>query len=142
MTDSTTPPPASLQQEWGLLHKDHEHYDRNALYIKLAAIICCLLSLAYQLPLLLGVWFVLTLWLQEGIWRTFQSRIADRLLLVEKGLKTGEDVLAFQLYSHWEKDRPSTMGLIKSYISNSARPTVAFPYIVLLCIELIFFRFI
>lgn len=131
-----------LQQEWELLHQDHERYDRNALYIKLAAIICCLLSFAYKLPLLLSALFVLTLWLQEGIWRTFQSRIADRLLLVEKGLTTNEDISAFQLYSCWEQGRPSTTGLIKSYISNSARPTVAFPYIILLCIESAFIWFI
>jgi len=142
MTDST-PLPMSLQQEWELLHQDHERYDRSALFIKLAAIICCLLSLAYQLPLLLGILFVLTLWLQEGIWRTFQSRIADRLLSVENGLNTKEDVpAAFQLYTRWEKDRPSTTGLIKSYISNSVRPTVAFPYIILLCIESAFIWFI
>lgn len=136
MTNSSTPP-MILQQEWELLHEDHERYDRNALYIKLAAIICCALSLAYQLSFLLGTLFVLTLWLQEGIWRTFQSRIADRLMLVEQGIKSREDVSAFQLYSSWEQERPSTMGLIKSYISNSVRPTVAFPYIILLCIEFI-----
>lgn len=141
MTNPSTPV-VNLQQEWELLHLDHERYDRNALYIKLAAIICCLLSLAYQLPLLLSTLFVLTLWLQEGIWRTFQSRIADRLLLVEKGLNTKETILAFQLYSRWEQDRPSTTALIKSYINNSVRPTVAFPYAILLCIELTFVWFI
>ena len=141
MTDSTTPA-ISMQYEWELLHHDHERYDRNALYIKLTATIACLLSLAYQLPLLLGIVFVLTLWFQEGIWRTFQSRIADRLLLVEKGLKTKENVSTFQLYSSWEQDRPSTAGLIKSYISNSVRPTVAFPYVVLLCVEFSFIWFI
>ena len=125
-----------LQLEWDRLHQDHERYDRSALFIKLAAIICSLLSLAYALPLLLAFLFVLTLWLQEGIWRTFQSRLADRLLIVESALANNQTALAFQLYSSWEENRPSTLGLIKSYIGNSVRPTVAFPYVILLCIEI------
>jgi len=40
------------------------------------------------------------------------------------------------LHTDWQARRPGTAGLIKEYLAQSLRPTVAFPYPVLLVILL------
>jgi len=78
--------------------------------------------------------FILVLWLQEGIWKTYQARIGARLLLVEKRLvdPPATQDQPFQLYSAWEKNRKGAFRLVAEYAANSLRPTVAFPYVILL----------
>ena len=82
---------------------------------------------------------MLVVWLQDAIWKTFQSRIESRLLELEQGLSSANSekgdslaVEAFQFNSAYLKDRPSTIGLILEYMKQAARPTVAFPHVVLL----------
>lgn len=128
-------------QEWKILHQDHEYYDRYALLIKLVAVIICLLSTGLSLNFFLGTVLIPILWLQEGIWRTAQARIGERLLIVEKLIerlaKHPHEQAAMQLYSNWEAARPGTTGLIKEYLRNALRPTIAYPYVILLVIEII-----
>jgi len=129
-------PHNSLTQEWEILHKDHERYDRYGLLVKLTAVLACLLSLGLEISLWLALAFILVLWLQEGIWRTVQARTGERLLSIEKMLEVSGDQSAMQFYSNWEANRPGMAGLIKEYLLNSIRPTVAYPYIILLGINL------
>lgn len=130
--------PASnlLRQEWQTLHQDHERHDRYGLLIKLTAVIVCLLSLAFGMTLWQALIFVLTLWLQEGIWRTIQARTSERLLVVEKLLAKPDGHTGLQFYSAWQAARPGTAGLIKEYLRNALRPTVAYPYVILLAVEI------
>ncbi len=121
-----------LSQEWTALHQDHERYDRYALLIKLVAVLVCLLSIGLAMSMWLAIVFVLVLWLQEGIWRTVQARTSERLLMVEGLLKEQGDQLVMQFYSNWEAKRPGTVGLVKEYVLNAVRPTVAYPYVILL----------
>lgn len=129
-------PHNSLTQEWAILHKDHERYDRYGLLIKLVATLACLLSLGLKINLWLALVFILVLWLQEGIWRTVQARTCKRLLSVEMMIKESDNQSAMQLYSNWEASRPGMAGLIKEYLLNAIRPTVAYPYIILLGVDL------
>jgi len=130
--------PSLLSQEWTNLHQDHERYDRYGLLIKLTAVLACLVSLGLAMSLWLAVIFVLVLWLQEGIWRTVQARTGERLLAIEKSLADSGDLPAMQFYNNWEASRPGTVGLIKEYLLNAIRPTVAYPYVILLGIEITF----
>lgn len=122
------------RHEWAILHRDYERYERTALVIKLLAVTISLVCWMFALGPFIANVFVLVLWLQEGIWKTYQARIGARLLLVEKRLV---DPLAtqdqpFQLYSAWDKNRKSGFRLVAEYVANSLRPTVAFPYVILL----------
>lgn len=125
-----------LRQEWQTLHQDHERHDRYGLLIKLTAVIVCLLSLALGMTLWLALIFVLTLWLQEGIWRTIQARTSDRLLVVERLLAQPGEQAGLQFYSAWQATRPGTAALVKEYLRNALRPTVAYPYVILLAVEI------
>ena len=124
-----------LSQEWRTLHQEHDRYDRYGLLIKLAAVLVCLLSLKLAVSLWLAIVFLLVLWLQEGIWRTIQARTTDRLLVIEKMLEHPTNQPAMQFYSSWESNRPGIIGLIKECAFNTMRPIVAFPYVILLGIE-------
>lgn len=132
-----TAPSNLLSQEWTRLHQDHERYDRYGLLVKLTAVLACLLALGLAMNLWLALAFILVLWLQEGIWRTVQARTSERLLTIEKSLADSGDLPTMQFYSNWEANRPGTVGLIKEYLQNAIRPTVAYPYVILLGIEII-----
>ena len=103
-----------LVQEWMTLHNNHEAYERNALLL-------------------------LALWCQEAILKTWQGRLSDRLLDIEQALKTDSQVTCapFQLYSRWSIARPGLAGQVQVYAMSARRPTVAFPYVVLLLFLLV-----
>ena len=77
------------------------------------------------------------LWLQDAIWKTFQSRIELRLIQIENCIAVGCENNAFQFNREYHKVRSSGLSLIHEYVSQSIRPTVAFPYIVLILIALV-----
>jgi hypothetical protein len=83
---------------------------------------------------------VLMLWLQEAVLKTWQNRLADRLMGVEAMLRVEAKgvVLPFQLHSSWLAQRPGLKGLLQDYARSAARPTVAFPYVALLLLTLIY----
>lgn len=128
-----------LAQEWNTLQNNIEQYEKGGLLIKLAGVALCVIGLtlghhAIVISMLIGV-----LWLQEGIFRTFQSRLVERILRIEQLIKqdTPTERAAYQLYSEWLAGRAGTVGLVKEYALSMLRPTVAFPYVVLILINLI-----
>lgn len=127
-----------LAQEWQTLQVNHEQHERNALSIKLACLALCLIGLALRLP---PVWIgftVLLCWAQEGIFKTYQSRLADRLLRIEALLVQPEPTpAAMQLHTDWAASRPGSSALIVSYALSALRPTVAFPYLPIVLILLV-----
>lgn len=129
-----------LAQEWTTLQNNHERYETGALLIKLAGVAAWVAGVAWGLnDKLVGV-MLLVLWAQEGIFRTFQARLGERILRVEALIGTnGADQAegaAFQLHSEWLAARPGFAGLLLEYGKSALRPTVAFPYAVLLLIGL------
>ncbi len=128
-----------FQNEWAILHSDIEKYERFSLIIKLFSVLICILSIALAISPAISIFVVLILWLQSGIWTTFQNRLEDRILIIENSLadKSHENSSDFQLYSEWQKNRPGAVNLIKEYIFNSLKPTVAYPYILLVLLLLI-----
>jgi hypothetical protein len=121
----------ALHQEWLALQAQHERYEALALGVKLAAfaIVVLVPDPLLALPLLA------LLWLQEGVLKTFQGRLGDRLLAIEPALKGGEGV-AMQLHSDWAARRPRGLGLVAQYLKSALRPTVALPYPLLMAVSL------
>ncbi len=115
---------AALQQEWLLLQKQHEQFELATLAIKLLAL--GVTALAPLLPAQLLA-FLALLWLQDAISKTFQARLGERLLRVEAALRSGEGA-AMQLHSEWQAARPGIAALLGAYLRSACRPTVAFPY--------------
>ena len=130
-----------FQKEWTVIHNDIEKYERFSLLIKLFAIFISVFSLAFSINTLFCTLLIMLLWLQEGIWKTFQSRLQIRILLLEHEIRAKTENPAFQLYSQWQNERLGIITLLKEYLSNSLKPTVAYPYIILIillpCYQLI-----
>ena len=131
MNPTCTPNPLCL--EWQTLQNNHEQHERNALLIKLTCLALSLLGLAAHVP---GLWLAIgiaLLWVQEGIIKTYQTRLANRLLRVEAlMLQTQPEPSAMQLHTQWVEQRPNGATLIAGYFLSACRPTVAFPYVPLL----------
>lgn len=127
-------PPTPHGHEWATLQNNHEQYEKNSLLIKLLATLFCAIGLAEGLPAALLVPTLLIFWLIEGIFRTSQSRLGERLLKLEALLRQNPppEAGAYQFHSEWQATRPGSLGLILEYLANAARPTVAFPYPLLL----------
>ena len=122
-----------LENEWKILHSDIERYERHSLYIKLTAVLVSLITIVMNVNVIFSVLLILVLWLQDGIWKTFQSRLLVRIIILEAQIKESTDPTdGFQLYSQWEAQRQGVAGLIKEYVRNSLKPTVSYPYVVLI----------
>lgn len=135
-----TPNPENpaLQQEWTTLQNNHEQYERGALLIKLTTLVLFVFGMVLALDAVLASMVVLLLWVQESIFRTSQARLGERILCIERLLlEPGERaaMAAFQLHSQWLAARPGLIGLLAEYAASARRPTVAFPYVVLLLMQ-------
>jgi hypothetical protein len=122
----------ALGREWTTLQHHHERYEFGALAIKLTALVlffaATVLVVAPEFVSLL----MAVLWLQEGIFKTFQARLGERLLAIERSLSGDEPTPAFALHSGFLATRKGAAGLVREYLASAARPTVAFPYALLL----------
>jgi len=127
----------ALQQEWVSLHHSTEKSETLSLIIKLVSVALCFIGIVSNLsPVILSL-LLLTLWLQEAIWKTFQARAELRLLIIEKAWLEKDESRSLQFYSEWSASRPGTLKLILEYLSNAARPTIAYPYVILLPLSFI-----
>ena len=130
----TTP----LAQEWTTLQNQYDAYERSSLHIKLVAIAVLLVLMVFANMTFLTLSLLLVFWLQDAIWKTFQSRIEVRLLKIEALFaEHGNDEsnqIAFQFNREFEQSRLSTIGLIIEYLKQALRPTVAFPHVALVVI--------
>ena len=122
-----------LADEWQTLQNNHEQYEKSALLIKLTSLVLCIAGLATHIPFpWLGITVILC-WLQDGIYKTYQSRLAERLLNIELLLRQTEPPAeAMQLYTAWTANRPGGLGLVAAYVASALKPTVAFPYLPIL----------
>ncbi|OZG70792.1 hypothetical protein BTA51_24180 [Hahella sp. CCB-MM4] len=120
-----------------LLQNQFDSYEKYSLIIKLANV--AILSGAYltQHISVFVIALLLVMWLQDAIWKTFQSRIETRLLQLEAGLQNESDAKAYQFNSEYLKTRPGTVGLVMEYLRQAARPTIAFPHVVLVLMSVI-----
>lgn len=133
-----------LVEQWQTLHNNHESYENYALIIKLVAVVITVFIFTFSITTFVALLLLATLWLQEGIWKTFQQRTASAIIAIEDKLnlneaeQTSEAVKPYLLYQQWQENRPTTKALIAEYISNSLKPTVLYPYLPLLLVVLLF----
>lgn len=129
-----TPLREELSREWLALQAQCEDYEKQALRLKIVAVVLFLLGYLVAPDLSVSAILTAMLWLQEGIWKTWQSRLEDRVIQIE-AMMNGTPGQAFQLYTRWKEERPSSFRLIWNYLKNALRPTVAFPYLALLVMD-------
>lgn len=133
-----------LIKQWKTLHNSHESYEHYALMIKLVSVTLVLASIALSVNTVAVLLLLLILWLQEGIWKTFQKRTENSILAIEDQLETKEVESLNQpnspylFYKHWQTNRPATKGLVTEYITSALKPTVLYPYIPLMLLVIVF----
>ena len=133
-----------LVEQWRTLHNNHESYENYALIIKLVATALALFSFIFSVATFISLLLLATLWLQEGIWKTFQQRTASAIMAVEDKLalnepeQSAETIKPYLVYTQWQDNRPSAKALIAEYVSNSLKPTVLYPYVPLMIVVLVF----
>lgn len=126
--DSSMQIKSTSEQEWVTLQNQQDSYEKYSLLIKLFHIfvICQFLifttSSAY-LPFISAI-----LWVQDSIWKTFQSRIGERLVRVEAAIATNDHNNTMQFNRDWIESRQSGFNLIKEYLLQALRPTMIFPH--------------
>jgi len=123
-----------FKTEWCLLQNQFDSYEKHSLYIKMLSVIVLLVAEVSGVINFFMVLVLAVLWLQDGIWKTFQSRIEPRLLQIEKYISEGNEESVFQFNSEFHRVRLSGVSLITEYVRQSIRPTVAFPHLVLIFI--------
>lgn len=126
----------AFNAEWCLLQNQFDSYEKHSLYIKLLSVIVLLAAEISDAVSIFVVLILVVLWFQDAIWKTFQSRIEPRLLQLEKHISEKSEESAFQYNSEYQRVRVSGLSLINEYVRQSIRPTVAFPYIVLILVAL------
>ncbi|OUR60290.1 hypothetical protein A9Q74_13810 [Colwellia sp. 39_35_sub15_T18] len=134
----------ALAAEWQTLHNSHEKYENFSLLIKLFAVAMTSIAIIFSFSVLLTLSLLAILWLQEGIWKTFQARTSDRIENIEQAIaitetsttnaKNKNKTVAFQFYRQWANNRPTAVNLIASYIKNALKPTVIYPYLPLMLV--------
>jgi hypothetical protein len=127
---------ALLSKEWQTLQNQHAQYERSALQIKMVCLTVYAFVLATGLATpVIGV-LVALFWLQEGMFKTFQNRLGERLLSIERRLVMTPvpPSTAMQLHSEWLVNRRGGVALLGEYMASALRPTVAFPYLPLMMI--------
>lgn len=134
----STPEAPALNLEWVTLQNNFEQYERNALVVKLAAVVLFAAALLFALTEAMTATLVAVLWVQEAVMRTFQARLGTRILRIEALLREGGGA-AMQLHSQWLEARQGVVGMLGEYARAGLRPTVAFPYAALLLVELVLY---
>jgi hypothetical protein len=124
-----------LITEWQTLQNNDEQYERNALLIKLTSLSLFLLGQVFNTALLGTMLIVLLCWGLESIIKTYQSRIGQRLLTVEAAIKNGNESEGMQFHTDWQNKRPRGTRLIGEYAKHAVKPTVAFPYAIILFVS-------
>jgi hypothetical protein len=135
--ESSTMAKSDLASEWRLLQNQFDSYEKYSLLIKLVSVVVLSAAFFSNRLNVIVLFLLLILWLQDAIWKTFQTRIEYRLLQLEgflshKQAAEESDNRAYQFNSVYSKSRPSTAGLIHEYLRQAIRPTIAFPHVVLL----------
>ena len=135
---------SDLAREWSVLQNQYDSYEKCSLIIKLFSVAVLALSYFLNHVGILTVLLLMILWLQDAIWKTFQSRINVRLMEVERGLAENSSqgdagVRAFQYNSDYALNRPGLFGLIREYLKHAVRPTVAYPHILLVGAAALYF---
>lgn len=124
-----------LTQEWTTLQNQFDSYEKHSLLIKLFAITWLIASfILSQLNLFnvcVGLIVCGIIWLQDAIWKTFQSRIEERILKVEEAIAESSDIAPCQFNREFIENRAGALSTLLGYLKQALRPTIAYPHIVI-----------
>ncbi|GGF59774.1 hypothetical protein [Alteromonas lipolytica] len=125
-----------LSLEWQTLQNQYDSYEKYSLIIKLVAIVITIsgMGLSFEVPVMLAG--IAVLWLQDGIWKTFQGRFETRLLAIEAALAANHNQPGCQFNQAYQQNANGGLSLIIEYLKQALRPTVMYPYAVLVLISL------
>lgn len=138
MTEQNTSHQHAILEEWKSQQHSYDRYEALSLGIKIFGVTLFIACTALGFKPVLILALICVIWLLEAIWKTFQSRTEDRLLVLEKAWQQNKFTEAMNFYSHWQAQRPQTSQLILAYAKNALRPTIAYPYVVLLVASILF----
>lgn len=131
-----------LLTEWVTLQNQFDAFEKLSLAIKLVAvIIATLLALELKHPEVVVVLNSIC-WVQDAVWKTFQARFGDRLLVIESELSSGSCDGNIHFNTAWEAKPRGFLPLISEYLRQLAKPTVVFPHIALLFLGVYFVLFV
>ena len=123
-----------LLLEWTTLQNQFDAFEKLSLLIKLFAIgITSLLMFAVKHPEIILLVNTI-LWIQDAVWKTFQSRFYERLLVIEAAMKNNSQPDYISFNTSWADSRGGPLGLAFEYVRHLLKPTVIFPHICLLAI--------
>jgi hypothetical protein len=130
-----------LENEWQLLQNQYDSYEKYSLIIKLLSISLFTVFSVFSEISYQSLLVILLLWLQDSIWKNFQSRIETRLITLENllTLATENNEKAMQFHTEFQQNRASTFKLLKEYGRQALKPTVAYPHLILFVISLVLF---
>lgn len=123
--------------EWQVLQNQYDSYEKYSLIIKLVAIVVFTAAMLMTLHSLYTLGIIALLWLQDAIWKTFQARIETRLYQVEAAIAAEQqgmevNTMACQFNQEFLTTRKTGLALIAEYLKQALRPTIAFPYVLLI----------
>ena len=124
--------------EWSLLQNQFDSYEKYSLLIKLVGVLVLCATVLVDRPGLSVAGILVVLWMQDGIWKTYQARIESRLLELESVL-ADEPYSApqggfYQFNTAFLDNRQRGFALLLEYLLQAVRPTVAFTHVALLAI--------
>lgn len=121
-----------LLTEWVTLQNQCDAFEKLSLGIKLLAVLLAsLFSIKVSHPEIILVLNSI-LWVQDAVWKTFQSRFSERLLAIESCLSSSESHGSIQFNTAWEAKPRGIVFLVSEYLRHLAKPTVVFPHLVLI----------
>ncbi|TRY33194.1 hypothetical protein [Aliiglaciecola sp. M165] len=123
-----------LQKEWEILQQEYAGFEKWSLLIKVFSVVICSTLVFHQKLDFVIFCLCIVLWMLDAIWKTFQARTEQRILVIEQGLAKQSDVVAMQFHTHWQQSRPSAAGLIIEYVKSGLSPTVCLPHICVLSV--------
>jgi len=127
----------NLAHEWRLLQNQFDSYEKHSLIIKLVSVTLCAVAGLFGSGNAELVFLLVVLWIQDAIWKTFQSRIEYRLLAIEAAFRNDSEIEALQFNSAFLESRPGAAGLCLEYFSQCVRPTVIFPHLFLVIYQVV-----
>ena len=127
----------NLRAEYILIQGQYEAFDQRALSLKALATPLLGAGIAFgfkeaSVAVLLATVLVATsLWILEGIWKTFQYCFAARIMQLEMWFRDPQSAepSPFQIYTEWTRSWTTHFGRLNSLPAILKQPFVFLPYL-------------
>ena len=134
----------NLRAEYVLIQNQYEAFDQRALSLKALATPLLGAGLAIGLKegscaiLAATVLVAVSLWVLEGIWKSFQYCLSERIRRLEAWHRGElEDLAPFQIFTAWGKSWDNHYRHPRSWIPVLLQPFVFLPYVPITAVGLV-----